>query len=114
MSNRTRGDYFERQAKDALVGDGWIVVRSAGSFGIADLVALRAGRAPLLISCKLGGRIGREERRQLIEACVRADAMPIVAMRKRRGHVLFCTVRGDTLALSPFRELRDGPPGDPP
>lgn len=110
MTPRSRGDYFERQTRTALTDDGWIVIRSAGSLGAADLVAMRAGRAPLLISCKVSGRIGRAERKRLLDTCVRADALPIVAMRKRRGHVLFCRVRADTLELSPFRELRHGDP----
>jgi hypothetical protein len=44
---RAAGDYFERRTRDALVADGWTVIRTAGSLGIADLVALRADRDPL-------------------------------------------------------------------
>ena len=47
MTNRTRGDDFERQTKDALRAYEWLVVRSAGSLGVADLVALRGGNTPL-------------------------------------------------------------------
>ena len=47
-SNRSRGDYFERRTRAALEAQGWLVIRSAGSYGVADLVALSAGRTPLL------------------------------------------------------------------
>jgi Holliday junction resolvase len=93
MTNRHRGDYFERQVRDALHAEGpWIVVRSAGSFGIADLVALTAGRKPWLISCKLNGYIGPKERAELLHAQWVAEALALVAMRPKPGWVEFRTV----------------------
>jgi Holliday junction resolvase len=50
--NRARGDRFEHLTRDALRGHGWVVVRSAGSLGPADLVALRSDSRPWLVSCK--------------------------------------------------------------
>jgi Holliday junction resolvase len=95
-SNRQRGDYLERQTRDALRACGWIVVRAAGSLGVADLVALRADMRPLLVSCKLGPSIPPSERRELVEASQIAGARPIMATRTKRGTVDIHVVRLDT------------------
>lgn len=95
-SNRQRGDYLERQTRAALEVCGWIVVRAAGSLGVADLVALRAGNRPLLVSCKLGPSIPPAERADLVDACAIAGARPIMATRTKRGYVDLHVVRLDT------------------
>ena len=83
-SNRRRGDYFERRTKAALEAQGWLVTRSAGSFGVADLVALRGGSTPLLVSCKLDGKLPRAQRVALCDAADRAGADAILAHRGAR------------------------------
>ena len=92
MTNRHRGDYFERQTRDALRECGWVVIRGAGSMGPADLVALRAGTRPLLISCKLHGRIGPAERLTLLDYADIAGARALLALRARPGYVQLRTV----------------------
>lgn len=92
-SNRHRGDYFERQTRDALAALGWVIIRSAGSMGPADIWALRRGDRPLLISCKLNGRIDPEERRVLVRVAEQAGARPVLAMRARPGYVELRTVQ---------------------
>lgn len=92
MTNRHRGDYFERQTRDALRAVGWVVIRGAGSMGPADLVALRADMRPLLISCKLHGRIGPAERLDLMEYARKAGARPLLALREKPGWVQLRTV----------------------
>jgi Holliday junction resolvase len=87
LTNRQRGDYFERQVRDTLAANGWLVIRSAGSLGIADLVALRKGHAPRLVSCKLGGRIDPAERTALLDAADAAGADALVAWKPKRGRV---------------------------
>ena len=47
-----RGHDRERRVADWLRDRDWLVVRAAGSFGPADLVALRAGSTPLLVEVK--------------------------------------------------------------
>lgn len=91
-SNAQRGVYFERQARDALVVNGWVVIRAAGSLGPADLVALRNGSTPLLLSCKISKRISPRERHQLISAAEQAGARPLLATRVRPGWVDLFTV----------------------
>lgn len=87
MTNRARGDYLERQAREALRAHGWYVTRAAGSHGAADLAALRAGNTPLLLACKTNGTIGPAERTALVEAATQAGARPLLACRERRGYV---------------------------
>lgn len=86
-SNRQRGDYLERQTKAALEAHGWVVTRAAGSLGVADIMAIRAGNTPLLVSCKLNGGISPAERFALIEASRAGGARPIMAARSKRGYV---------------------------
>lgn len=82
---RAAGDYFERRTRDALEHAGWLVIRSGGSLGVADLVALKNGHVPLLVSCKKGGYMTRPEVFALCEAAALAGAAPILATGKRPG-----------------------------
>jgi Holliday junction resolvase len=102
--NRDRGDYFERRTRDALEADGWVVVRAAGSFGPADLMALRAEHRPWLVSCKLNGYLTRLEVIALCDAAEKAGALAILAWRKRAGivHLALVTKHGKT-SMEPMR-----------
>ena len=103
MTNRTRGDYFERQTRDALEAHGWVVVRAAGSLGPADLVALRHGNTPLMVACKVGVlRIDPHERLALIQTAYQAGARPLLAHRAVPGQVNLWTTH-----LGPQRALVD-------
>jgi Holliday junction resolvase len=97
-SNRQRGDYFERQTRDALRAHGWVVVRAAGSLGPADIVALRGDKKPLLVSCKVTRRderprISPAERLALVEAAEQAGARALLACRSVGGWVDLYAVR---------------------
>jgi Holliday junction resolvase len=106
MTNRQRGDYFERQVVHTLRAHGWVVIRSAGSLGVADIVALRKGNTPSLVSCKLGGRIGPKERAEILDAADRAGGRAVVAMRPRNGRVQLLAVMRSTSRLVPLDTLR--------
>lgn len=86
-NNRQRGDYFERRTRAALEAEGWLVVRAAGSFGVADLVALRRHYTPRLISCKTSHRLPRKEAVALADAAARAGCWGILAWPARPGYV---------------------------
>src|SRR4029450_9248041 len=92
-SNRRRGDYFGRQARGEVEDDGWFVVRAAGSHGVADLVALKKGCQPLLVSCKLNGYLRPLEREDIALAAFHAGAIAMVAYRAQRGIVAMAPVR---------------------
>lgn len=104
-SPRRRGDYFERQTARDLALHGWLVVRVAGSGSGSqdsplegtgtDLLAITASHPPLLISCKLGGRIPPDERQALAATAKRYGAVPVVASRPKNGVVLYRGLRPD-------------------
>ena len=89
MANRRRqaGDYFERRTRDALEAAAYVVVRSAGSLGPADLVALKAGAPPMLISCKMSGKLPRRELMALCDVAEDAGATAVLAQRHKPGWV---------------------------
>lgn len=111
LTNRQRGDYFERQVRDTLVFHGWIVVRSAGSLGVADLVGLRHDKTPLLVSCKISGRIGPRERAEILGAADQAGARAVVAMRPRGGRVTVAAIVHGSARLVPLETLHVPPRG---
>ena len=47
-----RGIQRERAVRDLLRDQDWIAFRAPASLGVADVVALKAGRTPMLIECK--------------------------------------------------------------
>lgn len=85
---RAAGDYFERRTRDGLEHAGFVVIRSGGSLGPADLVAMRKDGPPLLISCKKGGYLPRPELFTLCETAERAGAVAILARQRRPGWAL--------------------------
>jgi Holliday junction resolvase len=76
---------FERDVKRWLEGLGYFVVRSAGSRGPADHVALRAPDVRLLVQAKVDGRLPRAERLALLAAADLAGALPVLVDRPARG-----------------------------
>lgn len=65
MTNYDRGKRFEHRVRDDLRKRGYYVIRSAGSKGKIDLVALIDGDV-LLIQCKRDGRLPPAERKELL------------------------------------------------
>lgn len=91
MTNYSRGADFERAVKADLELAGWVAIRAAGSHGIMDLVACRRGSliSPLLVQCKLDGKMGPADRRELARVAYEAGAVPVMASRPRRGKILY-------------------------
>jgi Holliday junction resolvase len=86
----SRGHNRERMVKAFLQDQDWFVVRTAGSFGDADLVALKAGHRPRLVEVKstAGGpyeRFGPTERDTLRLAAQMAGADALLAWWPPRG-----------------------------
>lgn len=52
MSKYNKGVNFERRVRKDLENKGYYVVRSAGSKGVFDLIALKQHRRPLGVQCK--------------------------------------------------------------
>lgn len=89
-----RGIQRERQVRDHLRLEGWLVVRAAGSIGCADLIAIRSGQRPRLIEVKstAGGpyeKFGPKERAELLDAAAEADAVPLLCWWPLRKKLRF-------------------------
>lgn len=55
MSKKSKGTYYERKARQILESQGFYVIRSAGSFGLFDLVAINPNNGKVkLIQVKSG------------------------------------------------------------
>jgi Holliday junction resolvase len=80
-SPRRRGDSFERRVRSELEEDGWLVVRSAGSLGSFDLMAMRAGDEPLLIQVKIDAKINLKDRERLLGDALKSGATAWVVSR---------------------------------
>jgi Holliday junction resolvase len=66
MTNYQRGYAAERVARKILEDDGYLVIRSAGSKGPADLIALNA-REIILIQVKRNRPVSLAEQKRLID-----------------------------------------------
>lgn len=82
MTNYDRGRAFEYDTRDRLVGDGYWVMRSAGSKGKVDILAIKDGHT-LFVQCKADGKCSPAERAELLRIAALIDGLPIVAYRDR-------------------------------
>lgn len=83
MSNYSNGAAHERRTKLKLEADGYYVIKSAGSKGAADLVALKPGQI-LLVQGKLSGHLPPAEWNDLWELAGRLGALAIVVIRGQK------------------------------
>lgn len=91
---RAAGDRFERACMDKLRIAGYLVIRSAGSHGPADLVAFRSDRLPALIQCKITDNTTTRQRCAFYRTGEDAGAVVVLAYRTngRRGAIGFVRV----------------------
>lgn len=73
-----KGRAFEHYVKRKLEAKEWIVIRSRGSRGAFDLLAVKHGEI-MLIQCKWNSFIEDEERRQLTSIAWKAGGIPVLA-----------------------------------
>lgn len=101
MSNATRGIYLERRTAEILANRGWFTIRAAGSHGIADVVAIRAGEVAL-VQCKTSGVIPGAEWNRLHDLAGTLGAVPVVAQYDTATHrrIVFVEVTGAHVARS--------------
>jgi Holliday junction resolvase len=78
---RAAGDRFERACIVRLRTAGYYAIRSAGSHGMADLIALRADRMPSFIQCKITDNTTVRERLAFYRAAEDAGAIAILVSR---------------------------------
>ncbi len=75
---KRKGADFERRVKSFLEKRGYFVVRSAGSKGVADLVALSKNEK-LLVTCKKRNYLSGNEINSLVKKAAEIDGKPIFA-----------------------------------
>ena len=95
-TNYQRGYNFEYRCRKELESKGFFVVRSAGSKGPADLVAIREGKV-LLVQCKLDeGLINAKERDKLLDVAAKTFTVPVLAEREKpRGPINWVRLDGE-------------------
>lgn len=90
-TNYKRGYAFERRVRIYFEENGFYVVRSAGSHGVADLVAFQrhSNRPPILIQCKRHGAISNAEKAKLFNTAKEIYAWPMLAYMNQHRTLIF-------------------------
>ena len=76
-----KGRRFEYYVMDKLKRAGFYVMRSAGSHGVFDLLAVKSG-VVLGIQCKKGKYIPKAEKQKMIETAMTYGIIPMVAYKE--------------------------------
>lgn len=94
-TNYRRGEAVAYKCRDRLLDAGWWVIKAAGSKGVADLVALKYGTAPVLIQVKnKPGPLPPNERAELFQVALSLGATPIHAHPAGRGVICWRKLTG--------------------
>lgn len=115
MTRYDAGRRLEYKARDVLTEAGYFVVRSAGSKGPVDLVALlvdpHAGKRcrcirpdrprRLLVQCKRDGALAPAKWNELYELAQQTDAVAVLAEFFPRGPVLWWKIVGPKTVRGP-------------
>ena len=89
MTNYARGAVFERTVKADLEAKDYFAMRSAGSHGIVDIVAINKGGEPWMVQCKIDGRMDRQDRAELSRKAELYCFIPIMASRLKGGKIRY-------------------------
>ena len=104
MTNKSyrRGYMFERQIFHLFESAGFYCIRSAGSHGCFDILAVKAGIA-IGIQCKYNNHLTEVEKQAMLNAYEQYGIIPIYAFRKKNKPLqLICLI--DNKPINP-REL---------
>ena len=87
MSNRNyvNGANFERKVKAELENKGWLCFRTAGSHGVADIIAIRHSTVPHIFQCKISNKITPGEREKLKAIAKKYECNAQIAYREKEG-----------------------------
>lgn len=100
MSRYDGGADLERAAKKLLEDNGYYVIRSAGSKGAVDLVALKPGEV-LLVQCKTDGYVTPAERIVLRKLALSVVATALVACWYKPGRAARVVAFGELTSMGP-------------
>jgi len=106
MNNYRRGYAFELRVKRSLEKRGYFVVRSSGSHGPADLLAVSKDGKVLAIQCKLDGYIPPKEFRKLLALSTRYPVVAYLASKNEKGKVSLKKLRPSGRSSSQLMSYR--------
>lgn len=86
MSNRNyvNGANFERKVKKEWESQGYLCFRTAGSHGVADIIAID-NKVASLIQCKTSNKISPGEKAKLKATAKRYGCHACIAYREKEG-----------------------------
>lgn len=88
-----KGRKFEYRVKNYLESCGYLVFRTAGSHGIADLIAFNGDSVPFLIQCKAGEGIEtKKEMDNFRLVAYKNHTIPVLATTNKKAKLLFSVV----------------------
>jgi len=87
-----KGADFERRVRKIIESEGGFVVRSAGSKGVFDLIAIYPDGKIFGIQCKRSGSLSRKEIERMLDISSKYPIIPIFATIKNR-RITFIDVR---------------------
>lgn len=87
MSNKNyvNGRAFEYKVKKELENQGYLCFRTAGSHGVADVIALSIKGRCLLVQCKISNKITPHEKAKLKQIAMRYKCDAQIAYREKEG-----------------------------
>jgi len=101
--NYVKGRACENYVANYLRRNGFYVVRSAGSHGVYDLVAICHGRV-FGIQCKTNGQLSRKELIKIVETSERYGIIPFLAFRNNRRVKIVNLITSECMTLKQFVE----------
>lgn len=84
MTNYANGAALERAVKKLFEANGYYVMKSGGSKGSADLVALKRGET-VLVQCKVDGYLRPAERKALCDLALWLGARPVIGQWRKQA-----------------------------
>lgn len=93
MSHYARGRRAEWAVRDALQDDGYVVLRTAGSKGAVDLIAVKPGQT-LAVQVKTNGRLETDSWNRLWSLATNMRAIPILADVAPRKPIVYLRLTG--------------------
>jgi Holliday junction resolvase len=114
MTNYKKGWRFEHRTQKYLTKIGYYVIRSYGSKGLFDLIAVPPSNDkgihnyPLLIQAKSNGYVPKEELKNLREESPKWQGVPIISYSKKKYKnskntiLLFKSLDGHNLVVDAF------------
>jgi Holliday junction resolvase len=91
LTNYSRGADFERTVKRDLEAKGYFAIRSAGSHGAVDIIAIKKDDA-MAVQCKINGRLSPADRKQLLAVAHASGIKAMKAWRPKRGVIEYVEI----------------------